>query len=77
MSGQEKILTSDTFAESPSWLSDGRHIIYQYAYGKSGRKNLYSFQETVFGFPTTAYPINKTVYIGSFHSDRMASFTLD
>ena len=41
------------------------------------RKNLYSFQETVFGFPTTAYPINKTVYIGSFHSDRMASFTLD
>lgn len=43
MSGQEKILTSDTFAESPSWLSDGRHIIYQYAYGKSGRKNLYSF----------------------------------
>lgn len=43
MSGKEKILTSDTLAESPSWLSDGRHIIYQYAYGKQGRKNLYSF----------------------------------
>ena len=41
------------------------------------RKNLYRFQETVFGFPTTAYPINETVYIGSFHSNRLASFTLD
>lgn len=43
MSGNEKILTSDTLAESPSWLADGRHVIYQYAYGKSGAKNLYSF----------------------------------
>ena len=38
------------------------------------KKNVYSFQETVFGFPTTAYPINNKIYVGSFHADRMASF---
>ena len=38
------------------------------------KKNIYSFQETVFGFPTTAYPLNNKIYIGSFHSDRMAFF---
>jgi len=41
------------------------------------KKNIYSFQETVFGFPTTAYPVGNEVYIGSFHSDRMASFTIN
>lgn len=43
ISGKEKILSSDTLAESPFWLSDGRHIIYQYVYEKRGTKNLYSF----------------------------------
>ncbi len=43
MLGKEKILTSDVLAESPSWLSDGRHVVYQYVYGKSGKTNLYSF----------------------------------
>tara|TARA_B100000795_G_scaffold64939_2_gene44016 strand:+ start:5150 stop:6523 length:1374 start_codon:yes stop_codon:yes gene_type:complete len=41
------------------------------------KKNIYSFQETVFGFPTTAYPLNNKIYIGSFHSDRMAFFQTD
>ena len=38
------------------------------------KKNVYSFQETVFGFPTTAYPIDNKIYVGSFHADRIASF---
>jgi hypothetical protein len=41
------------------------------------KKNIYSFQETVFGFPTTAYPLNNKIYIGSFHSDRIAFFQTD
>ena len=41
------------------------------------KKNMYSFQETVFGFPTTAYPFNNKIYIGSFHSDRVAFFQTD
>jgi hypothetical protein len=41
------------------------------------KKNIYTFQETVFGFPTTAYPFNNKIYIGSFHSDRVAFFQTD
>jgi hypothetical protein len=41
------------------------------------KKNIYSFQETVFGFPTTAYPFKDKIYIGSFHSDRVAFFQTD
>ncbi|MDR2008257.1 MAG: DPP IV N-terminal domain-containing protein [Alphaproteobacteria bacterium] len=43
LSGSEKIVSHDTFAESPSWLVDGRHIVYHYAYKKLKDKNLYSF----------------------------------
>jgi hypothetical protein len=41
------------------------------------KKNIYSFRETVFGFPTTAYPFKDKIYIGSFHSDRVAFFQTD
>ena len=41
------------------------------------KKNIYTFQETVFGFPTTAYPFNNKIYVGSFHSDRVAFFQTD
>jgi len=40
-------------------------------------KNKYTFSKTVFGLPTVAVPINKTVYIGSFHADRLGSFKID
>ncbi|MCL2567650.1 MAG: DPP IV N-terminal domain-containing protein [Alphaproteobacteria bacterium] len=43
LSGSEKIVAKDTLAESPVWLVDGRHIIYQYAYKKISNRHLYSF----------------------------------
>ncbi|MDR0483814.1 MAG: hypothetical protein LBH40_00850 [Alphaproteobacteria bacterium] len=43
LNGSEKIVAEDILVESPSWLADGRHIIYQYAYKRSGGKNFYSF----------------------------------
>ena len=39
-------------------------------------KNKYTFSKTVFGLPTVAVPINKTVYMGSFHADRLGSFKI-
>ncbi len=43
-SGKEKIVSQDIAAESPSWLIDDRHIIYQYAYKKNQNGNvLYAF----------------------------------
>ena len=35
-------------------------------------KNKYIFSKTVFGLPTIAVPLNKEIYLGSFHSDRLA-----
>ena len=40
-------------------------------------KNKYTFSKTVFGLPTVAVPINKTVYMGSFHADRLGSFKIN
>ena len=38
-------------------------------------KNENSFNKTVFGLPTIAVPIENTIFIGSFHSDRLGYFT--
>jgi hypothetical protein len=38
------------------------------------KKNTYSFSKVNFGLPTVALPVEKEVYIGSFHSDRIAYF---
>ena len=38
-------------------------------------KNKYIFSKTVFGLPTVAVPHNEKVYIGSFHADRLGSFS--
>ena len=40
-------------------------------------KNKYTFSKTVFGLPTVAVPINETVYMGSFHADRLGSFKIN
>ena len=40
-------------------------------------KNIYTFSKTVFGLPTVAVPINETVYMGSFHADRLGSFQIN
>ena len=40
-------------------------------------KNKYTFSKTVFGLPTVAVPINKKVYMGSFHADRLGSFKIN
>ena len=40
-------------------------------------KNKYIFSKTVFGLPTVAVPVNKKVYIGSFHADRLGSFSIN
>ena len=38
-------------------------------------KNKNSFNKTVFGLPTIAVPIENTIFMGSFHSDRLGYFT--
>ena len=38
-------------------------------------KNKNSFNKTVFGLPTIALPIDNTIFMGSFHSDRLGYFT--
>jgi hypothetical protein len=38
-------------------------------------KNENSFNKTVFGLPTIAVPIDNTIFMGSFHSDRLGYFT--
>jgi len=38
-------------------------------------KNENSFNKTVFGLPTIAVPIENTIFMGSFHSDRLGYFT--
>jgi len=38
-------------------------------------KNKNSFNKTVFGLPTIAVPIDNTIFMGSFHSDRLGYFT--
>ena len=38
-------------------------------------KNENSFNKTVFGLPTIAIPIENTIFMGSFHSDRLGYFT--
>jgi len=38
-------------------------------------KNKNSFNKTVFGLPTIALPIENTIFMGSFHSDRLGYFT--
>ena len=38
-------------------------------------KNENSFNKTVFGLPTIAVPIGNTIFIGSFHSDRLGYFS--
>ena len=38
-------------------------------------KNKNSFNKTVFGLPTIAIPIENTIFMGSFHSDRLGYFT--
>lgn len=43
LEGQEKIITKDKYVESPSWLRDGRHVIYQYRYAGDNKNPLYSF----------------------------------
>ncbi len=40
-------------------------------------KNIYTFSKTVFGLPTVAVPVNETVYMGSFHADRLGSFQIN
>jgi DNA-binding beta-propeller fold protein YncE len=37
-------------------------------------KNENSFTKTVFGLPTIAVPIDNTIFMGSFHSDRLGYF---
>ena len=39
-------------------------------------KNENSFNQTVFGLPTIAVPVENVIFIGSFHSDRLGYFTL-
>ena len=39
-------------------------------------KNKYIFSKSVFGLPTVAVPINKIVYMGSFHADRLGYFKI-
>jgi tol-pal system beta propeller repeat protein TolB len=45
LASQERIVSSNTevFVESPNWLPDDRHIIYQVAYDTSKYKKLYEF----------------------------------
>jgi hypothetical protein len=38
-------------------------------------KNENSFNKTVFGLPTIAVPVGNTIFIGSFHSDRLGYFS--
>ena len=38
-------------------------------------KNENSFNKTVFGLPTIAVPVENTIFMGSFHSDRLGYFT--
>jgi len=38
-------------------------------------KNKNTFNKTVFGLPTIAVPIDNTIFMGSFHSDRLGYFT--
>ena len=38
-------------------------------------KNKNSFNKTFFGLPTIAVPIENTIFMGSFHSDRLGYFT--
>lgn len=40
---QEKLVAKDQAVESPSWLPDGRHIIYQYAYKQQKGEAQYGF----------------------------------
>ena len=40
-------------------------------------KNKYIFSKTVFGLPTVAVPVNEKIYMGSFHADRLGSFSIN
>jgi TolB protein len=42
LDGREKIISKEIFAESPSWLPDGRHIVYQHIYKKYNKINYYA-----------------------------------
>jgi hypothetical protein len=39
--------------------------------------NKYIFSKTVFGLPTVAVPVYKKIYMGSFHADRLGSFSIN
>lgn len=43
LSGREKIITQESFAENPSWAADSRHLIYQYVYKKTAERNFNAF----------------------------------